>query len=77
MTVDRNDFMSIQAASDGRGVALVPRMFAEDDITAGRLAVVYHKPVESAGAYYVLMRREQAEVDRIGQFRTWIKEETS
>ena len=70
-------FMSIQAAIDGRGVALVPRMFVEDDIAAGRLAVVYDKPVESAGAYYVLTRREQADVDRISQFRAWIKEETS
>lgn len=65
-------FMTIQAATEGRGVALVPRLLVEDDLRQGDLVVLLETAAESSGAYYLLSRKHQWNVDRIRRFRDWI-----
>jgi LysR family glycine cleavage system transcriptional activator len=65
-------FMCLQAAIEGRGVALVPSALVVDDIEVGRLCIPYDHPVESAGAYYLLCKNQQWKIDRIRRFREWL-----
>lgn len=65
-------FMAMQAAMEGRGIALVPRVLAEGDLLAGRLVQPLTQQAESDGAYYVLCRRQQRDVDPIRRFRSWL-----
>ncbi len=65
-------FMCLQAAVQGRGVALVPNALVVDDIESGRLCIPFDHPVESAGAYYLLCKSRQWKSDRIRRFREWI-----
>jgi LysR family glycine cleavage system transcriptional activator len=69
-------FMSLQAALEGRGVALVPSALTEDDVDAGRLAIPFDFPVESQGDYYLLCRSQQYHTDRIRRFREWLLGQT-
>ncbi len=69
-------FMALQAAIEGRGVALVPSMLVQDDIIAGLLTVPFDHPVKSAGDYYLLCRNAQWNADPIRRFRTWILTES-
>jgi LysR family glycine cleavage system transcriptional activator len=68
-------FMVLQAAIEGRGVALVPRALVEGDLTAGTLVIPFPAPVESAGAYYLLCREHQSESERVRRFREWLLSE--
>ena len=65
-------FLSLQAAISGQGVALIPRILAEEDIVAGRLVVALDKPVRSAGAYYLLCREHHWDVPKVKIFREWL-----
>ena len=69
-------FMCLQAAIEGRGVALVPSALIEDDVESGRLAVPFDHPVESAGDYYLLCRSQQYQTDRVRRFREWLLAQT-
>jgi LysR family glycine cleavage system transcriptional activator len=67
-------FMCLQAAVEGRGVALIPSALVEDDVDLGRLCVPFDHPVESAGDYYLLCRNQQWNTESIRHFREWILE---
>lgn len=68
-------FQSIHAAMRGEGIACVPRVHVADDIASGRLVVPFDHPVESAGAYYLLYRKHDAEQPKIRAFRDWLLKE--
>jgi LysR family glycine cleavage system transcriptional activator len=70
-------FMSLQAAMEGKGVALIPRILVESDLASGNLIVPFEVPVESAGAYFLLCRERQANLPRIKAFREWLLSERS
>jgi LysR family transcriptional regulator, glycine cleavage system transcriptional activator len=65
-------FMTMQAAVAGRGVALIPRTFVEEDIAAGKLVIPFNLKVESSGAYYLLCRAHQWDSPRVRGFREWL-----
>jgi len=65
-------FAVVQAAIAGQGIALVPRALAENELASGELIAPIDRRVESAGAYYVLCRRQQRETRSIRQFRLWL-----
>lgn len=67
-------FLVIQAALQGEGIAVVPRILIEDDLAAGRLVVALDKPVMSAGAYYLLCKQEHANLYKVRTFRDWIRQ---
>ncbi len=70
-------FMSIQAAMRGKGVACVPNVLVADEIAAGRLAIPFDKPVDSAGAYHLLYRKHEADQPKIRAFRDWLVQEAA
>ena len=50
-------FMAIQAAMEGRGIALVPDVLVMDDIRSGLLVQAIPARVPSAGQYYLIGRK--------------------
>lgn len=70
-------FMALQAAIEGRGIALIPRLLAEDDLRARRIVAPLEAALESAGGYYLLCRTNQWNVERIRRFRQWLLSEAS
>jgi LysR family transcriptional regulator, glycine cleavage system transcriptional activator len=67
-------FMTIQAAAEGRGIALVPTTLVEEDLSERRLIVALDTPVQSMGDYYFLCRKSQVDLPAIRQFREWLFE---
>jgi LysR family glycine cleavage system transcriptional activator len=67
-------FLALQAAANGQGVALIPRVLAEDDIAARRLVVPINQPIQSAGAYFLLCRQHHWDVPKVRIFREWLKQ---
>lgn len=67
-------FMSVQAARQGRGVALVPDIVAQNEIDAGTLVMPFHSAIESAGHYCLLVPDGDLEKTKIVDFRRWLLE---
>jgi LysR family glycine cleavage system transcriptional activator len=65
-------FTAIQAACEGRGVALLPHVLVAQELKAGTLVVPFAAPVKSAGDYYLLSREEDAERPEHRLFRKWL-----
>ena len=67
-------FLSLQAAIEGRGIALVPQILVETDIQAGLLAQALPYKIQSAGAYYLIGRKSGWQQEKTKIFRDWILE---
>jgi LysR family glycine cleavage system transcriptional activator len=65
-------FMSLRAALDGRGVALIPDILARKDIAAGNLIVPVRERAPSGGDYYLLYKKDRATDRAIFAFRQWL-----
>ncbi len=65
-------FMSLQAAREGQGVALVPSILADSFDLNGELARPFPATLASAGEYYLLTPQECYEERAIRHFRQWI-----
>lgn len=70
-------FMTLQAASEGRGVAIVPDVLVAGDLAAGSLVKPFDIAVESAGAYHLLCRKQQYDLPKIAVFREWLHAEVA
>lgn len=65
-------FMSIEAASRGRGVAIVPDIVARQDLELGRLVVPFESDLQSAGDYCLLIPDSKLQSAAIARFRSWL-----
>ncbi len=73
-----NSAAVLQAAIEGRGVALARSVMAHDDLAAGRLVRLFPEvQFESELAYYVVYRPECASLPRLVAFRDWLMNEAS
>lgn len=73
-----NSAAVLQAAIEGRGVALARSVMAHDDLAAGRLVRLFAEiRFDSALAYYVVYRPESAGQPRLVAFRDWLLEEAA
>lgn len=71
-----NSAAVLQAAIEGRGVALARSVMAHDDLAAGRLVRLFPEvPFASELAYYVVYRPECASLPRLAAFRDWLMRE--
>jgi LysR family glycine cleavage system transcriptional activator len=71
-----NSAAVLQAAIDGRGVALARSVMARDDLAAGRLVRLFRRiDFTSALAYYVVYRAECSSLPRLVAFRDWLLSE--
>jgi LysR family glycine cleavage system transcriptional activator len=65
-------FLAVQAAIEGRGVAVVPQILVETDIRAGLLVQALPHKIQSSGAYYLIGRESGWKQSKIRTFREWI-----
>jgi LysR family glycine cleavage system transcriptional activator len=65
----------LQAAIDGRGVALGQLALAADDLAAGRLVAPFELSLPAGYAYYVVYLPGAADRPKIKAFREWITSE--
>lgn len=73
-----NSAAVLQAAMEGRGVALARSVMAHDDLAAGRLVRLFPEVrLESELAYYVVYRPECANLPRLVAFRDWLRSEAA
>jgi LysR family glycine cleavage system transcriptional activator len=66
--------MVVQAAVDGRGIALARRSIAEGDLAAGTLVRLFDIATPAPGSYY-LVRPAGALSEKVAAFRAWMLEE--
>lgn len=67
--------LMLQAAMDGRGVAMAPLLIAADDLLARRLAEPFSFRLATGFSYYLVYPPATADRPKIGAFREWITEE--
>jgi len=65
----------LQAAVDGRGVALAQMLLAADDIATGRLVAPFDLRLPTGYSYYVVCSAASAERPKVRAFRDWIIDE--
>ena len=71
-----NSSAVLQAAIDGRGIALARSVMAKDDIKTGRLIRLFPEyTMPSELAYYVVYREASADSDKIMAFKNWLHSE--
>ena len=71
-----NSAAVLQAAIDGRGVALARSVMAHDDLSAGRLVRLFPEiTFTSPLAYFVVHRPECSSLPRLVAFREWLRAE--
>ena len=66
--------LAVQAAIDGRGIALVRRSIAEGDLAAGTLVRLFDVAITAPGSYYLVRPRGPAP-HKVLAFRAWMLEE--
>jgi LysR family glycine cleavage system transcriptional activator len=73
-----NSAAVLQAALEGRGIALARSVMARDDILSGRLVRLFPDlEFLSPFSYYVVYRPECASLPRLTAFRTWLQNEVA
>lgn len=71
-----NSAAVLQAALEGRGIALARSVMAHDDVVSGRLVRIFpHIHFPSPLSYYVVYRPECAGLPRLAAFRNWLHDE--
>jgi LysR family glycine cleavage system transcriptional activator len=66
--------MIAQAAVAGLGVALVPRFLVEDELAAGRLAILFDLPLRSGTAYWYVYPEAKSGSALVRAFGDWLAE---
>lgn len=69
-------FVAMQAAEDGLGVAVVPRLFVERALNAGRLVEALPDRAAATGTYS-LLRRPGPVIGAAEDFRRWLEAESA
>jgi LysR family glycine cleavage system transcriptional activator len=65
-------FLALQAAIEGRGIAVVPHVLVQTDLRTGLLEQALPHKIQSAGAYYLIGRKSAWKQMKIKIFREWI-----
>ena len=65
-------FMTVQAAIDGLGVAIGRTAIVESDIAKGRLVVPFEMSLPVDAGYYLVCPPEAADAPKITAFRDWL-----
>lgn len=65
-------FLSIDAARQGRGIALIPEILLKQDECLRNLMIPYPPDILSAGEYYLLVHQSRLDNPHVTQFREWV-----
>ncbi|MFT5211963.1 MAG: LysR family glycine cleavage system transcriptional activator [Flavobacterium sp.] len=66
---------AIEMAINGEGIALVNRLFVENDLNAGRLVIPYKHYAESPGEWRLVCRKDMVADPKVKIFIEWMTEE--
>ena len=66
-------FMTVQAAIDGIGVALVRTSYVEADIAKGRLLVPFKITLPADAGFYLVSPEARTDPPKLAAFRQWLK----
>jgi LysR family glycine cleavage system transcriptional activator len=69
------DALTVEAALQGNGVALLARSLVADDVAAGRLVWPFELVVKSNFSFYIVCPERTANAPKIAAFRQWLLEE--
>ncbi|WP_260703696.1 LysR family transcriptional regulator [Edaphobacter flagellatus] len=61
-----------QAAVCGLGVALLPKLLIEDELTSGKLSLLFTYPIRSTNSYYVVAPEAKASAPLTASFIQWM-----
>jgi len=67
----------IEAAANGRGIALAKRTLAQADLDAGRLVIPFDIATSVDFAYYVVHPKAKGRLPQVKAFVTWLKDEAA
>jgi len=67
-----NFTMMIEAVRSGLGVAVLPLMYVEADIKAGRILAPFGPSITSRKGYYLICAEHLAESPKVAAFRDWL-----
>jgi LysR family glycine cleavage system transcriptional activator len=70
-------FMSLQAAREGEGIAIVPSILVDSFDQRAELVRPFPAILPSAGEYYLLTRSERYDKHAVKRFRNWILEQAA
>ena len=70
-------FMAMQAAKDGKGIAIVPTILLASYEGRNNMVTPFEPAIASAAEYYLLTRRETEEEPHIRRFRIWLLAQAS
>jgi LysR family glycine cleavage system transcriptional activator len=65
-------FMSMQAAREGKGIAIVPTVVLDQCAFAGELVRPFPATIPSAGEYYLLIHERRREEPSVRLFAEWL-----
>jgi LysR family glycine cleavage system transcriptional activator len=66
---------SLEAATDGHGVALGRRVLVERELAAGRLVRPFTRSVPCEPAYYLVTSEHAVDLPKVRAFRAWLLDE--
>ncbi|MDO8362382.1 MAG: transcriptional regulator GcvA [Actinomycetota bacterium] len=69
--------LALEAASDGQGVAIVPRFLAAGDLRGGRLVAPFALQVPQPRHWYLVCRADRRGEPGISAFREWLRAEVA
>ncbi len=73
LTFDLN-FVTIQAAIDGHGVAIGRTAYVRDDIARGRLVAPFDITLPLDAGFYLVSPEDRADTPKLAAFRQWLME---
>lgn len=65
-------YMLIQAAIDGMGIALIPKIFIEEELQHNKLIIAYAFDFKSPYSCYLMVPKHKNELRKIRNFRRWL-----
>lgn len=66
-----------QGAADGLGVAMAQTMFIHDDVKQGKLVPLFHTPLTTGQAYYLVYSEANGAQPKVRNFVEWLKGEVA
>ena len=65
-------FMLIEAATDGLGIALIPRLLIRSELAVGTLVPAFDSHYQSPFSYYFLCKKNKLTLNKIQIFKDWL-----
>jgi LysR family glycine cleavage system transcriptional activator len=69
--------MIAQAAICHLGVALLPKLLIEEELSSGKLVLLFDRPIRSSNSYYLVVPESKTSSLLTAAFRQWIVSQSS